>query len=136
MQQPLLKGLFLLCLWQKVAHAEAIPDVSFHFSPQWNIGDQNRQRLQAKYGSFRVSFDKEGRAIPHGLFPKQMPRWERLYKLCMSDGCYFCDSEKGGSCEMGTCGYKNVDCRPYLGGDGLPQCGLECADYAFLSILN
>lgn len=134
MERQILKGFVLLCLLLTALHADDIPDVSLRFHAQWNVGDQERQKLQEKYGITRVNFDKKGEAIPNGLSSAQLARWKRLYELCMRDGCYYCEADEG-SCESGTCGFKNSYCRPHMGGEGLPQCGVECADYAFISTL-
>lgn len=135
MGHQVLKGFVLLCFWLTHAQADEISDVSMRFHAQWDVGDQERQRLQKTYGITRVSFDEKGHAIPNGLSPKQLARWMRLYELCMRDGCYYCDANEG-SCEFGTCGPKNTDCKPYIGEKGLPQCGGQCADYAFISTLT
>lgn len=128
------KGLFLLCLCPCFVYADGPSDVSLRFHSQWKIGEREQRALQKKYGSSRVSFDGEGHATPNGLTPAQAKRWKRLYELCMSDGCYFCDSPEG-SCENHTCGPKNAYCKPYLEVGGVPKCGKECADYAFTSTL-
>lgn len=134
MKNYLYKAFLLLCLFQSPLRAEEIPDVCMRHYAQWKVGNQAQQKVLEKYGFSRISFDQKGRAIPTGLSSKQLPRWERLYESCMRDGCYYCDAEEG-SCEAGTCGPKNAFCKPYPGSDGYPQCGLECADYAFLSLL-
>lgn len=134
MKHPILQGFFLLCLGQSLAKAEQAPDVSLRFHAQWNVGDKARQKLVKKYGLSRVSFDRKGHAIPHGLSKETLQRWKRLYEQCMRDGCYYCDAEEG-SCETGTCGPKNALCKPYMETEGQPKCGHECADYAFNSTL-
>lgn len=133
MKNNVYKAFLFLCLWQTPLWAEDA-DVCMRYHAQWKVGDQARQKVLEKYGFSRVSFDQKGRAIPQGLSTKQIPRWERLYEFCMRDGCYYCDADEG-SCEAGTCGPKNAACKPYLGSDGYPKCGIECADYAFLSLL-
>lgn len=109
-------------------------DVSLRFHAQWVVDERTQKRLHDTYGVMRIRFDKNGRPIPHGLSPAQVKRWERLYKLCMSDGCYYCDASEG-SCELGTCGMNNEHCKPHIAYDGQPICGNVCADYAFTSIL-
>ncbi len=134
MSPQIRKGFFWLCFWLSPLQAEEFSDVTMRFHSQWDVGDQERQRLLEKYGVFRVTFDQEGHAVPHGLSPEQTVRWQRFYELCMCDGCYFCDASEG-SCERGTCGPQNANCRPYISDEGMPKCGLECADYAFTSTL-
>jgi hypothetical protein len=111
-------------------------DVTLRFHAQWNVDEKAQRKLRETYGSQRLTFDLQGRPVLHGLTPEQVKRWERLYKLCMSDGCFYCDSDEGGSCESGTCGANNELCRPHLGYDGRPICGQVCADFAFNSILT
>ena len=134
MRRQILHGLLLLCVWSDFVHAEKLRDVTMRYHAQWDVGDQERQILLEKYGIFRVSFDQKGQARPYGLSAPQEMRWKRLYELCMRDGCYFCDADEG-SCETGTCGPQNVYCKPYMGREGLPNCGFECADYAFIATL-
>jgi len=134
MERQFFTGLFLLCLWQTSLQADEIPDIFLRHHAQWVVGTREQQTLLEKYGLSRVSFDEKGQAMPHGLSPKQMTRWKRLYELCMRDGCTYCDAEDG-SCETGTCGPQNAHCKPYLGSEGRPKCGAECADYAFMSTL-
>lgn len=109
-------------------------DTSLRFHAQWKVDPATEKRICKTYGPDRIDFDKMGHPHPHGLSPGQRKRWERLYTLCMSDGCYYCDADEG-SCELGTCGLNNEHCKPYLGREGQPVCGKECADYAFKSIL-
>lgn len=109
-------------------------EVSLRFHAQWTVDEETRKKLHEIYGATRIRFDHKGNPILHGLPPVEAKRWERLYKLCMSDGCYYCDAAEG-SCELGTCGANNEHCRPHIGQDGRPLCGDECADYAFNSIL-
>ena len=135
MKRQILKGLFLFCFWFGSVRAEEFDDVSLRFYAQWEVGDEEQQKLLEKYGAFRVRFDPVGHAIPQGLSPELMQRWKSFYELCMRDGCYYCDADIG-SCEAGTCGPKNAYCRPYMGSEGLPKCGIECADYAFFSTLT
>jgi len=135
MKRHIFKEFFLLSLWFNSAQAQEIPDVSLRFHAQWDVGDEERQRLQEKYGAVRVSFDEGGHAVPVGLLPEHLKRWVRLYELCMRDGCYYCDADEG-SCELGTCGPTNAYCKPYMGDEGYPQCGIACADYAFTSVLS
>lgn len=134
MRRHLLKPLFFLAFAVPGAYGEDIPDVSLRFYAQWDVGDRGRQRLTEKYGVHRVLFDARGHATPQNFPPQQLRRWRRLYELCMSDGCYYCDDDEG-SCETGTCGPKNAHCRPYMDGTGTPQCGVQCADYALTSTL-
>ncbi|MBS0272455.1 MAG: hypothetical protein JSR85_07410 [Proteobacteria bacterium] len=134
MKSQVLSLFFLSCLWLTFVYAEELPDVSLRFHAQWDVGERGRERLIEKYGVSRVRFDPSGQAIPSGLSPEQLPRWMRLYELCMRDGCYYCDANEG-SCESGTCGPRNASCKPYLGPDGFPKCGIQCADYAFTSTL-
>lgn len=108
--------------------------VSLRFHAQWSIDEGTRKKVHEAFGISRVTFDHRGVAVPHGLSSHQVKRWERLYNLCMSDGCYYCDAPEG-SCELGTCGPQNAYCKPYMGQNGHPICGVECADYAFTSIL-
>lgn len=149
MKYTLLENVLLMCLWPSLALAqnlsESAPqiantvyeseDASLRFHGQWIVDEGTRTKLQKTYGTTRVRFDPKGSPLPHGLSQSQIKRWERLYRLCMSDGCYYCDAGEG-SCELGTCGTNNRDCRPYLAGDGQPLCGRECADYAFKSMLT
>lgn len=133
MKPYVILGLTLICL--PAVYAEDIPEISLRFYAQWDVGDATRQKLTEVYGTQRVSFDDEGRAIPTTRLCKaQVSRWRRLYELCMSDGCYYCDSGEG-SCETGTCGPKNSDCKPYKNAQGVPRCGCQCADYAFRATL-
>ena len=111
-------------------------DVSMRFHAQWIVDERTQRKLREAYGSQRISFDPQGHPIFYGLTPNEAKRWERLYKLCMSDGCLYCDADDGGSCESGTCGANNELCRPHLGYDGRPICGQVCADFAFNSILT
>ena len=134
MKHYLWVGAFLLCLGHNGICIDKTPEVSLRFHAQWKIGEREQLALQQKYGYSRVSFDAEGHATPYGLTPDQVKRWKRLYELCMSDGCYFCDLPEG-SCENHTCGPQNAFCKPYLGVGGRPECGEECADYAFTSSL-
>src|SRR3990167_8060143 len=131
MRPYILTGLLLLCLGNTFAKAEEIRDVTLRYYAQWNIGERARQRLQEKYGTSRVHFDDNGQAFPNGIPIAMIARWKRLYELCMRDGCYYCDADEG-SCESGTCGPKNTLCKPYLNSQGLPKCGPQCADYAFI----
>jgi hypothetical protein len=135
MKHQILKGVFLLFLWPTVAEAQEAMDVAPRFHAQWKIEEKIRQKLLEKYGLSRVSFDPKGRATPHGLSPEILKRWQRLYELCLRDGCYYCDADEG-SCEAGTCGPQNAFCRPYMETEGNPQCGAECADYALACLLQ
>ncbi len=132
MKHRIRKGFFLLCIWPHALMAEQLQDVSLRFHAQWDVGEQARQKIQTKYGMTRVRFDQKGIATPSGLSPDQVNRWKRLYELCMKDGCYYCDASEG-SCETGTCGPKNANCKPFMDGKRTPQCGEECADFAFNS---
>lgn len=109
-------------------------DVSLRFHAQWKVDEVTQRKLRKAYGARRIKFDEQGHPLPQGLSSSERKRWERLYTLCMSDGCYYCDADEG-SCELGTCGSQNEHCKPYLGQNGQPICGAECADYAFKSIL-
>jgi hypothetical protein len=109
--------------------------VSMRFGAQWEISHGEKQSLEQKYGMTRVSFDLQGRPIPKGISPKVVQRWYRLYNLCMSDGCYYCDAPEG-SCETGTCGPNNSQCKPHMDSTGCPKCGHVCADYAFNATLH
>ncbi len=135
MERQILTGLFLLCLWLQSVHAEELEDVTLRFHAQWEVGDQEQQKLLEKYGTFRVRFDLDGHAMPQSLSPELIQRWKNFYELCMRDGCYYCDADIG-SCETGTCGPENAYCRPYVDSEGLPKCGVECADYAFVATLT
>ena len=134
MEHNLFKWFFLLSLWPYVSQADKISDVPLRFHAQWQVEEQKRQEIQNKYGTTRVTFTQKGQAVPRGLSAEQLKRWERLYNLCMSDGCFFCDADVG-SCEIGTCGNNNDSCKPHMGPEGLPTCGQECADFAFRSTL-
>lgn len=148
MKIALLTNIFLLSLGLGLGHASTSSsispqkihavynneDISLRFHAQWIVDERTREKIQKTYGAMRVDFDRKGRPIPHGLTPAQTKRWKRLYTLCMSDGCYYCDAGEG-SCELGTCGPRNEFCTPYTGQDGQPICGKVCADYAFKSIL-
>lgn len=134
MGKTFLAFFLLYGLWLCPTNAEELPEVSLRFHAQWNVSEKECKKLVETYGNSRVSFDQKGHAIPSGITSECLPRWQRLYELCMCDGCYYCDASEG-SCETGTCGFKNEHCKPYINLDGLPQCGLQCADYAFISIL-
>lgn len=134
MKKSIMRGFFLLSLWLMPAYAEEIYDVSLRFHRQWELGETEKETLREKYGPIRVSFDPNGQAVPKGLPSALIVRWKRFYELCMRDGCYYCDADEG-SCESGTCGIYNVSCKPYMTSEGLPQCGVQCADYAFISTL-
>lgn len=107
--------------------------VSLRYHAQWNVPEGTQKKLHQAYGTRRISFDPKGHPLPKGLTAAQKNRWERLYNLCMSDGCYYCDAEEG-SCESNTCGMNNEHCKPHLGPDGQPICGKGCADYAFMHL--
>lgn len=134
MNRLILKSLCLLCLGLPIAQANNLSEVSLRFHTQWDLAEAQKTALKEKYGTIRVSFDSNGQAIPHGLSPELLDRWKRLYELCMRDGCYYCDADEG-SCEIGTCGSSNSYCKPHMTSDGRPQCGYQCADYAFISTL-
>lgn len=134
MKGQVLRRLLLLPIFLSAVYGEEIPDVSLRFYAQWDVGDRERQKLTDIYGVQRVSFDAKGKVTPHNLPSNQIKRWMRLYELCMSDGCYYCDANEG-SCETGTCGPKNIHCKPYVNSQGLPKCGSQCADYAFIATL-
>lgn len=110
-------------------------EVSLRFGAQWEISQVDKHALEQRYGVTRVSFDLQGRPIPKGISPKVVQRWYRLYNLCMSDGCYYCDAPEG-SCESGTCGPSNSLCKPHMDGQGCPKCGHVCSDYAFTATLH
>ncbi len=149
MEHRLIKCLFLL--WTGlfvVSHelsAHEIPkdhlvvnptsEVSLRFGAQWEISQGEKKSLEQKFGMTRVSFDLQGRPIPKGISPQIVQRWYRLYNLCMSDGCYYCDAPEG-SCETGTCGPNNAHCKPHMDSSGCPKCGHVCADYAFSATLR
>ncbi len=135
MERQIFKWMFLLCIGLNPVQSEEFPDVSMRFHSQWELGPQDQQKLLKKYGVYRVSFDEKGQAIPHGIPPELISRWKCFYEICMRDGCYYCDTDVG-SCETGTCGPENGLCKPYMGSEGLPVCGVECADYAFISTLT
>ena len=140
--------IFLLSLFSAITYAHNLPesgsqktnavyttnpDVSLRYHAQWNGDEGIKKKLHQTYGLRRISFDAKGRPIPKGLSATQKSRWERLYKLCMNDGCYYCDAAEG-SCESNTCGVNNEHCKPHLGMDGQPICGNGCADYAFMHL--
>lgn len=120
---------------KKTTHAiySTNPDVSLRYHAQWTVDKGTQKKLHETYGTRRISFDPKGRPIPKGLSADQIKRWERLYDLCMSDGCYYCDAAEG-SCESNTCGVNNEHCKPHVGTDGQPICGKGCADYAFMHL--
>lgn len=124
-----------LCLSLTSVKAEEICDVTLRYHTQWQLNGPQKALLSHRYGAIRVSFDPQGHASPQNLPPPLLERWKRLYEFCMRDGCYFCDADEG-SCETGTCGISNRDCKPYMTGEGVPQCGNQCADYAFMSTLQ
>lgn len=134
MKYQALRGLLFLPIFLNPAYGEEIPDVSLRFYAQWDVGERARQKLNNTFGPQRVSFDPKGNVIPHYLPSNQIKRWMRLYELCMSDGCYYCDADEG-SCETGTCGLQNASCKPYMNSQGFPKCGSQCADYAFIATL-
>ena len=125
---------FILSLCFSTAGADDICDVTLRNYAQWEIQSCEKQVLYDMYGPLRVSFDPQGHATPQNLPPHLINRWERLYELCMRDGCYFCDYDEG-SCETGTCGLQNASCKPYMNSQGFPKCGSQCADYAFIATL-
>lgn len=140
MGRQILTGFLLVNICNTSVDAEDMSDVSYRFQAQWDVGERVRQSILEHYGQSRVSFDENGQPIPKGLSAAQLKRWKRLYTLCMSDGCTYCDAEEGeGSCESGTCGPHNSYCKPYMRqGEGPPNpiCGAECADYAFAATLR
>lgn len=138
MGRQILTGFLLIGVCHTPVKAEDMSDVSFRFQAQWDVGEGMRQSIQEQYGQSRVSFDQYGQPSPVGLSEAQLKRWKRLYALCMSDGCTYCDGGEG-SCESGTCGPKNASCRPYMHhneGPPTPICGTECADFAFAATLR
>ncbi len=134
MGYKVLRGLLFLPIFLSSAYGEEIPDISLRFYAQWDVGERARQKLDNTFGPQRVSFDIKGKVTPHNLPSDQIKRWMRLYELCMSDGCYYCDADEG-TCETGTCGHKNASCKPHMNSQGLPKCGSQCADYAFIATL-
>ncbi len=126
--------LMSLCLFLTSVKADDICDVTLRNTTQWEIQEYEKSVLKERYGLERVNFDVQGHALPYNLPPHMIERWGRLYEVCMRDGCYFCDADEG-SCETGTCGDSNRDCKPYMTVNGIPQCGYECADFAFISTL-
>ena len=129
-----LKAAIIVGLSFRIAHANEICDVTLRFHKQWEVKECEKKVLGDKYGPIRVSFDPQGRATPQNLPSHLLTRWKSLYEICMRDGCYFCDADEG-SCEMGTCGTANAKCKPYMTLEGHPQCGMQCADFAFMSTL-
>ncbi|MBL8676315.1 MAG: hypothetical protein JNJ47_02650, partial [Alphaproteobacteria bacterium] len=101
MKYQTLWGLLFLPIFLSPAYGEEISDVSLRFYAQWDVGERARQRLNNIFGPQRVSFDPKGNVTPYHLPSNQIKRWIRLYELCMSDGCYYCDADEG-SCETGT----------------------------------
>jgi hypothetical protein len=112
-----------------------VPEVSLRFSAQWQISQSEKNAINKIYGPSRINFDPQGNPSPQGLAPHCVNRWHRLYKLCMCDGCYYCDASEG-SCETGTCGPNNSYCKPYMDDQGNPKCGSTCSDYAFAATLQ
>ncbi len=133
MKGHILKIFFLLGFSVSPLEAKDPTEVSLRFHAQWDLAERDHQKVLETYGPYRVHFE-QGHAIPYGLLPEQRPRWKRLYELCMCDGCYYCDASEG-SCEIGTCGLNNSSCKPHMEREGVPRCGLQCADYAFMSVL-
>ncbi len=127
-----LLGLHLcVCCWANPAVSLRNPPmdgVCFRFYDQWKVGDQDRTRLQAKYGVMCVHFDEKGKILADRVTPSLKSRFIGFYNQCMKDGCLFCDADEG-SCELGTCGVKNADCKPYMR-EGRPLCGEDCGYYA------
>jgi len=138
----------MLNLFSTIAHSHNIsePDVktthavydtnqsiSLRYHAQWNVDGETQKKLCKAYGMKRISFDQHGHPLPKGLSAPQKNRWDRLYQLCMNDGCYFCDAAEG-SCESNTCGVNNEYCKPHLDKDGQPLCGNACADYAYMHL--
>ncbi|MBA3813954.1 MAG: hypothetical protein H0X26_05635 [Alphaproteobacteria bacterium] len=121
---------------QAITSINKSDDVSYRFHAQWNVDEGTRKKIEKAYGDKRIRFDQHGHPIAQGLSKAEVVRWERLYKLCMSDGCLYCDHDDVGSCESLTCGPNNAHCKPHLGHDGRPLCGEVCADYAFKSLLT
>jgi len=148
-ERQLLKYLFLLWIGlvmassPSIAHeysnenqivVDPIAEVSLRFAAQWEISLADKAALNQKYGIQRVHFDPQGHPNPTGISSQSLKRWQRLYNLCMTDGCYYCDAHEG-SCETGTCGPQNSLCKPYMDSQGCPKCGDVCADYAFAATL-
>lgn len=135
MGSHIFKGLFCLhlCLCCSTSPAVSLKNppldgICFRFYDQWKVGDQDRTRLHQKYGVLCVHFDEKGKVLTDGVAPSLEARFTRFYNQCMRDGCLFCDADEG-SCELGTCGLKNADCKPYMR-EGRPLCGEDCAYYA------
>ncbi len=133
MRHHVFKGFFCLSLWGSLTQAVPLnmppsDGVCFRFYDQWKVGDQDRTKLQQKYGVLCFRFDKNGELLSEAISPSLKPRFVRLYTQCMRDGCVFCDANEG-SCELGTCGVHNADCKPYMR-EGRPLCGEDCAYYA------
>ena len=135
MRRQVFKELFYLhlCLCFCTSQAISLKNLStdgicFRFYDQWKVGDQDRTKLQQKYGVMCIHFDTKGTILADGVSPSLKSRFISFYNQCMKDGCLFCDANEG-SCELGTCGVRNVDCKPYMR-EGRPLCGEDCAYYA------
>lgn len=135
MRRQVFKGFFCLslCLYGCVTQGISLKNppmdgICFRFYEQWKVGDQDRKKLQQKYGVVCIHFDNKGDVLTEGVSSSLKARFLRFYNQCMRDGCLFCDANEG-SCELGTCGVRNADCKPYMR-DGRPLCGEECAYYA------
>lgn len=129
------KILLFIALSIPQAKADKISDVTLRNYDQWSLKERDQKLLYQKFGPIRVVFDSLGNARPLNLPANLIKRWEKLYEICMRDGCYLCDNDVG-SCETGTCGPANKHCKPYLNADGVPECGKQCADYASMGVLQ
>lgn len=95
---------------------------------QWSVAETSRKDLEKSHGVTKVYFTETGSPVLEGLDDAHKKRWLAFYKLCMSDGCTYCDYPTG-SCEAQTCGPDNSYCKPHLADNGYPKCGMECAYY-------
>lgn len=131
-----MRALFILFAFYPLqANADQLCDVTLRHHDQWTIAEKDQKILIQKFGPIRVVFDSSGNARPLNLPVSLIKRWEKLYEICMRDGCYLCDNDVG-SCETGTCGPSNKYCKPYLNVNGIPECGKQCADYASMGVLQ
>lgn len=125
----------LFFLWAGLGYGHALPlyhpspeGTCFRFYKQWKVDDQDKQKLQKKYNLVLLHFNERGQVIMEKLPSSLQTRFDCLYRQCMQDGCLFCDANEG-SCEAGTCGPHNSNCKPYMGENG-PLCGEGCVYYA------
>ncbi len=133
MKNLILKSLVFLSVGQSAAytlptHHPAPEEVCFRFYRQWEVKKQDKQKLQKKYNLVRLRFNEKGQVIMEKLPIPIQARFDCFYRQCMQDGCLFCDADEG-SCETGTCGPHNSNCKPYMGENG-PLCGEGCVYYA------